>query len=180
MKKFIATVTAIASSLVASPALANDQQFVDDHLKIVENLHKVGVTIVVNNPLHCSSSRAGGGSYFPGNAMLVVCQDKGKGDNEMVDWTLNDYDTLRHEAHHVVQDCAAGDINDDRMRMLFDGEDFLEFTKGLEQTVKSLYESQREDGLSGQQAMEEVEAYIVARYIPAGAIADKVLEFCLN
>ncbi len=180
MKKFIATVTAIAASLVASPALANDQQFIDNHIKIVENLRKVGVTVIVNNPLHCQSSRAGGGSYFPGNAMLIVCQDKGKGDNEIVNWTLNDYDTLRHEAHHVVQDCAKGTLGDGRMDMLFNGKDFLEFTEGLEETVDKLYQLQREDGLSGKQAMEEVEAYIVAEYIDADSIANKVLEFCLN
>ncbi len=180
MKKFIATVTAIAASLVASPALANDQQFIDDHIKIVENLRKVGVTVIVNNPLHCQSSRAGGGSYFPGNAMLIVCQDKGKGDNEIVNWTLNDYDTLRHEAHHVVQDCAKGTLGDGSMDMLFTDKDFLEFRRGLGERGGERGGVQREDGLSGKQAMEEVEAYIVAGYIDAPAIAEKVLEFCLN
>ena len=35
-------------------------------------------------------------------------------------------------------------------------------------------------GKSGKHAMEEVEAYIVAEFIDAPAIADKVLDFCLK
>lgn len=179
MKKFIATVTAIAATLTATPSYASDNSH-DAHIKLVKNLTKVGVTLIVNNPIHCPSSRVGGGSYYPGNAMLIVCQDDGKGDSQMVNWSENDYDTLRHEAHHAIQDCAEGEIADNRMAMLFDGAEFLDFTKGLEKTVDKLYQLQREDGLSGKQAMEEVEAYIVAEYIDANSIANKVLEFCLN
>lgn len=179
MKKFIATATAIAASLIATPSLA-DQQFHNDHVLIVENLSKVGVTMVINNRIHCPSSRAGGGSYYPGNAMLIVCQDNGLSDGKLVKWTSNDYNTLRHEAHHVVQDCVEGDISDNRMRMLFNNEDFLEFTKGLEEIVNYIYDDQRKMGNSGDHAMEEVEAYIVAEYIDAPAIAEKVLEFCVD
>ena len=179
MKKFIATATAIAASLIATPSLAQ-QQVHNDHVLIVENLSKVGVTIVINNPIHCPSSRVGGGSYYPGNAMLIVCQDNGLGDGKLVDWTSNDYNTLRHEAHHVVQDCVEGDIGDNRMGMLFDGEDFLQFTKGLDEVVDYIYDDQRKMGRSGDHAMQEVEAYIVAEYIDAPAIAEKVIEFCVN
>ena len=179
MKKFIATATAIAASLIATPSLAN-QLFHNDHVLIVENLSKVGVTMVINNPIHCPPKRAGGGSYFPGNAMLVVCQQNGLSDGVLVDWTSNDYNTLRHEAHHVVQDCVEGSISDNRMGMLFNGEDFLEFTEGLEEIVNYIYDDQRKMGKSGKHAMEEVEAYIVAEFIDAPAIADKVLDFCLK
>jgi hypothetical protein len=179
MKKFIATATAIAASLIATPSFA-DQQVHNDHVLIVENLSKVGVTVVINNPIHCPSSNAGGGSYYPGNAMLIICQNNGLSDGMVVDWTSNDYNTLRHEAHHVIQDCVEGELGDNRMRMLFEGEDFLEFTKGLDKVVDYIYNDQRKMGNSGDHAMEEVEAYIVAEYIDAPSIADKVIEFCVN
>ena len=179
MKKFIATVTAIAATLTATPSYASDNSH-DAHVKLVKNLTKVGVAVIVNNPIHCPPNSVGGGTYYPGNALLIVCQDDGKGDNQMTYWSANDYDTLRHEAHHAIQDCVVGNLGDNKLGMLFNGKEFLDFTKGLEKTVNSLYQLQREDGLSGKQAMEEVEAYIVAEYIDANTIANKVLEFCLN
>lgn len=179
MKKFIATVTAIAASLVASPTLASDTNHAD-HIKLVETLEEIGVTVVVNNPIHCPPGREGGGSYSPFSALLAVCQDNGVSDGEMVNWTPNDYDTLRHEAHHVIQDCISGTIADGRMNMLFNGQEWDDFTKDLDEFVSRVYKEQIKMGMNDKVAMEEVEAYVVAEFIPAANISERVVDFCME
>lgn len=179
MKKFISLVTFTAATLIGLPTLASGNDHVA-HTKLVENLEKVGITMIVNNPVHCPEKRRGGGSYSPYSALLSVCQDNGNGDGVMVNWTLNDYDTLRHEAHHVIQDCVNGDVGDGKMAMLFDAEEWVQFTKGIDDFVYAVYSEQKKIGASDTVAMEEVEAYVVAEYIPAANIAKKVLDICLR
>ena len=178
MKKFIALVSAVAASIIASPSLASDNNHAD-HVLLMERLERVGVTVVVNNPIHCPPGREGGGSYSPFSALLAVCQDNGVSDGVMVKWTPNDYDTLRHEAHHVIQDCINGSIADGRMDMLFNSNDWEEFTKDLDEFVSRVYLNQIKRGMTDKVAMEEVEAYVVAEFIPAANISKKVRQFCM-
>ena len=179
MKKFITLVSAVAASIIASPSLASDNDHAA-HVLLMERLEKVGVTVVVNNPIHCPPGREGGGSYSPFSALLAVCQDNGDSDSVMVKWTPNDYDTLRHESHHVIQDCVSGSIADGRMDMLFNSNDWEQFTKGLDEFVSNVYRNQIRRGMTDKVAMEEVEAYVVAEYVPAASISNKVIEFCLK
>ena len=45
----------------------------------------------------------------------------------------NDYDTLRHESHHVIQDCLDG-IDNSTLVVLFEGDKLKEFvTNSLSQ-----------------------------------------------
>ena len=179
MKKFIVLATAFTASLLAAPTLASDNNHAA-HVKLVETLERVGVTVVVDNPIHCPPGREGGGSYSPFSALLAVCQDNGVSDGEMVDWTPNDYDTLRHEAHHVIQDCVEGTIADGRMDMLFNSNDWDEFTKDLDNYVSRVYLEQIKRGMNDKTAMEEVEAYVVAEFVTASSISNKVNDFCLK
>lgn len=177
MNKFLTSALASLSLLAPNHALA--QNTFDDHLELFETLKSVGVVVNINHKLYCVDTSIDG-FYHKEVPLLVICQDNAQAGGPQVDWTPNDLDTLRHEAHHVVQDCVSGQLGDGRMDLLFNGEDFLEFTKGLETFVDEMYNKQRESGLSGEDAMQEVEAYIVAEFISADAIANKVLDFCLN
>lgn len=179
MKNFIVLASAFTASLLATPTFASDTNHAA-HVKLLETLEGIGVTVVVNNPIHCPPGREGGGSYSPFSALLAVCQDNGVSDGEMVDWTPNDYDTLRHEAHHVIQDCVEGTIADGRMDMMFNSNDWDEFTKGLDDYVSRVYREQINRGMNDKTAMEEVEAYVVAEYVPAASISNKLIEFCLK
>jgi hypothetical protein len=114
--------------------------------------------------------------------MLIVCQDNGVPGGPQVTWTLNDLDTLRHESHHVVQDCNEGTIADGLTDNLFyEEQELIEFISKSSLTteqLKNLMESLKNDGLSYTSIMIEVEAYIVAKDIEASSIANKVREFC--
>jgi len=178
MKKFVVLATAFAASLLSAPTLASDTNH-QDHVNLANTLTEVGVTVTINNPIHCPPGREGGGSYSPFSALLAICQDNGVSDGVAVEWTPNDYDTLRHEAHHVIQDCISGTIADGRMDMLFNSKDWDEFTKGLDDYVSKVYKEQIKRGMTDKVAMEEVEAYVVAEFIPAANISKKVRQFCM-
>ena len=104
------TITAIglAALAVLSPAkaMARGQSNFDHHVALWEAAQKTGVRTLIN-PDRCDEGDAFGWYWAAANE-LVVCQEgKIRGSNEQVEWTEEDYDTLRHEAHHLVQDCMA-------------------------------------------------------------------------
>ena len=48
--------------------------------------------------------------------LMVICQENRiPGVREMTSWTEEDLDTLRHESHHLVQDCRGGDGRGDNV-----------------------------------------------------------------
>jgi len=181
LKKLIATIATTICCL-ADPLPANAQNSFEDHNELWEAIQSVGVVTLVNHPIHCKD-RTFAGIYYD-NAMLVICQDNREANNGVqVEWTDNDLDTLRHEAHHIVQDCAVGTVGDYRMeRMFADDNEFFSFISkssyGEENLIK-LYTKLREN-LNDEQALIEVEAYVIAKDIPAKSITKKLLEFCNN
>ena len=42
---------------------------------------------------------------------MVICQENAKGGQSETYWTAEDFDTLRHEAQHLIQDCMDGSLN---------------------------------------------------------------------
>ena len=64
------------------------------------------------NPDRCDTEKAYGWYWAAANELVVCQENKIKGSNAQVEWTEEDYDTLRHEAHHLVQDCMARDNRD--------------------------------------------------------------------
>lgn len=179
MNKFLTSALASLSLLAPNHALA--QNTFDDHLELFETLKSVGVVVNINHKLYCVDTSIDG-FYHKEVPLLVICQDNAQAGGPQVDWTPNDLDTLRHEAHHVVQDCASGIMGDGKFDLLFSEEDdFVEFVAKssftLEQ-LKALVGNLAADGLTGKDILIEVEAYIVAEDIHASVISDKVKDFC--
>ena len=105
---FTAFATVVASTM---PAMATGS--FDEHVELFNNLQRVGIKVTINDPKHCNGSIDG--MYRSSEGLLVVCQDRGRPGGQEVDWTSNDLDTLRHEAMHVLQDCADGRRGDSRL-----------------------------------------------------------------
>ena len=104
-KTLLSLFTAVASLTVSAPAVA--QSNIDHHIRLVEAVKRTGVRFYINPPA-CDEKRVYGW-YSAINNELVVCQENRiRYSSRPVDWTEEDLDTLRHEAHHVVQDCMDG------------------------------------------------------------------------
>lgn len=180
MNKFLssALVSALATvSLTASSAHA--QNTFDDHEQLFNTLKDAGVTVAINSELHCDGDKDG--VYYPYAGLLVICQDNMVTPGKQEPWTANDFDTLRHEAHHVVQDCAANSLGDGVLSTLFPEDELIEFLANSSATMeqlKDLYATLHKQGLSDLKIQQEMEAYVVAYDVPASSISNKIREFC--
>ena len=97
--------TAIALGIVAlTPLEAVARSNHNHHVALVRAALRTGIEIKIN-PRECDREGALGWYYARGNELVVCQQNKIKGSTVERPWTEEDYDTLRHEVHHLVQDC---------------------------------------------------------------------------
>ena len=169
MIKSLLTAALLTLSLPLS-APANEW---DEHRQLMRSLRNVGVSVYINDPSVCS--RNIDGRYWSSRRRLDVCQDNHTKPYVQVRWTQNDLDTLRHEAHHVIQDCMDTPF-DGRLRPLFSSdeqwESFVSNAMTVDQAkhILSHYPTDK--------ARTELEAFAVARTVNADVIANKLEEFC--
>lgn len=184
--KFIAGLAAAIAAFIPGPAVADGLLLQEhpEHYALWRTLEDVGVEMVINHPLMCGEDAQGlygwnGDAYF---AVLIVCQDNGKPGGLEVRWTANDLDTLRHEAHHVVQDCLDGPFGDGHFSLLFDTPEtmanFLELSNATQRQIRNILETYSDTSVEVQ--WREVEAMFVARGVGADAITDAVRNQCKN
>ena len=114
---FKTLLTALTLTTLATPALA--QSNMREHQQLWTAVESVGVSIVVNEAELCHPKFNGGNKFFGWyhgpSKMLVICQEVALGDDgfngEQREWSEEDLDTLRHEAHHLAQDCRDSELN---------------------------------------------------------------------
>ena len=108
----VAALTA-ASTLI--PTAAEARSNLDHHAALWDAAASVGITVKLNTA-ECGTSKAYGWYYTRGRE-LVICQESsmrtGRWTGQNTGWSEEDLDTLRHEAHHLVQDCRDGFLNGD-------------------------------------------------------------------
>ena len=108
MNKTLTALATVAAVTIASPAQARSNH--QAHVALARAVESVGMTVYVN-PSVCDEVDALG-MYVPDHKAVVICQqNRIKGSTAVVRWTEEDYDTLRHEVHHVVQDCRDTYLN---------------------------------------------------------------------
>lgn len=179
LKKLITTIAVTICCLV-DPLPVKAQNTYDDHKELLTTIQDLGVVTLINHKIHCTKSEFAGIYYT--NGMLIICQENRKANNGIqIDWTEGDLDTLRHEAHHIVQDCAIGNIGDDKIGRMFSTNkeffDFIENSSYTENQLVNMYMKLRED-LSEEESFLEIEAYVVAKDIPAESIKRKIVDYC--
>ncbi len=167
-----------AIALALSP-VAGATGTVQEHEAIVHALEGIGVQVVLNSPAYCDDETAG--AYSSGQRLLFVCQERATVPYRDNGWTDYDLDTLRHEAHHVVQDCLKGGLGDGYYDNLFDTR------KELEEFVTSSLSSEEIDWVITTYAMEgadeeiilnELEAFAAAKVVDPDTIATTVTKVC--
>ena len=175
-------VSLLAAVSILTPSVVRAENTAKDHHALWKELQNQGVTTIYNHKLHCPKDQSLDGRYYIHAAMLVVCQDNMTSHLKEEKWTENDYDTLRHEAHHVLQDCVTGRLADGHIGLFFTGDDHYSFVAKSsisEEELMGLYRNLEKSGLDTEQIKQEIEAYIVARDIPAEMIDSKLKQLCL-
>ena len=166
--------TTMAAVATATPAMARSNH--QAHVELANAVRSVGVSVYVNDP-YCDTGNFYG-VYSAGDKAILICQEnRVPGSTATVAWTEEDYDTLRHEAHHLVQDCRDGSLNAELASVYKRPIDLGIEWLGREGTVRvaNMYERQ---GASTHIQVMEVEAFAVARMNdPAEQVRD-IQNFC--
>ena len=171
----LATVV-VGMSLFGAPSFAKDSA--EEHQVLWDSLERKGVEVLLNDTDFCDGEAAG--LYSPVYNVLVVCQDRRLPlTTREVEWTPNDYDTLRHEAHHVLQDCLDG-LDNDTSVLLFNNGKLSEFVKNTlsQKQIDRIIKIYSEVGADEDVIKMELEAFAVAQSVSPLTIADSIDEIC--
>ena len=176
VSKFVTTAVIAATSLT-SPAQAGQSDF-GAHQALFAAVENAGVEIFINPPEVCDAPDAPMGLYSGTHDVMVVCQDNRiAGSDKEVTWTENDLDTLRHEAHHLAQDCVNGardgDIAAVYKRPVAYGISVMGERKA--QWVADVY---AENGASDHIQIMEIEAFAVAQENDPMAQVEDLGRYC--
>jgi len=175
----------LSAVLLASPVSAATK-IPQTHRNLLQAIEDVGGYSYVNNNYFCGEADAPDGLYTwndRGETALVVCQDNATTEQEVV-WTLNDLDTLRHEAWHMVQDCLFDSRGDSNLSPLSYSEEYVQLLVSTAQDVlgvervKSIIVTYTENGADPNTVLMEIEAFLVAATTDPDIIANKLRNSC--
>ena len=176
MKKLILALLAIAAP--AAPVQANPIQ---EHNQLWRALNNAGVTVKVNS-YKCEESNRGGAFYNSFQQLIVICQDDGlyNGSQVQAPWTQNDFDSLRHEAVHVIQDCQK-QLADGLLDPIFTDDELKELLEAQGWTKQKVMRAMKpyvERGASFDVIRIEMEAWVVAEVNAPDLMVDIIQETC--
>ena len=147
------------------------------HVILAAVIEDAGVDFTVNHP-YCQKEKGLNGFYSGRRKLLVVCNDNYSEENQNPEWTANDYDTLRHEAQHFIQDCAVGTNHDHWLNPLTDKpREFAEAVLGPK-AVDAITRHYRKRGASNHILNLEYEAFAAARLNMPLKQADAIVRVC--
>jgi len=150
-----ATSLAIALSLAPAAQASN----VDPgHMALGHAIVSTGLNLKIN-PAPCFTKTSAQGWYWAARNELVICQENATQVDVEVRWTAEDFDTLRHEAHHLIQDCVDGSINGDIQNIYADSPGFVVSVLS-QRHIGSIIDSYRDSGEATVRT--ELEAFAVA------------------
>lgn len=170
MIKLFTSVLAAASLTVGSVLPGSAAQPVDPyaghdaHVELARATERTGVNVLVN-PIYCLQEDEGPkylGFYAGQERIIVICQENGGHDNVEVQWTDEDYDTLRHEVQHRIQDCMVGGNHDHQLSSVYrEPVDFALSVLGQTKAGR-IVNAYRSNGASDHVVVLELEAFAVA------------------
>ena len=139
----------------------------------------VGVSVTVNEEEHCGR-RTIYGAYIPRLRKIVICQPRKQDMNgEALLFNAEDLDTLRHEAHHLVQDCMDGRLDGELTVFFDDASEARQFYSNYpREKIQGVIKTYSDQGAPAHVINIEIEAFAVAEQVPAHIIGDVVAKVC--
>ena len=188
MKSIKALFTALLMVGVTAPVSATptyeDRGTIEEHIELLQTIDDIGITVFINDPIKCRENSDVAGYWHGAQQTFVLCQERIRRSKfpvwtgEVVLASDDDLDTIRHEAHHIVQDCIDGRL-DGGLQPFFSGDNLVEFLAGYpdwkEAKVAEIY---REDGASERVINHEIEAWAVADMVSANTISNVIRQVC--
>ena len=177
MKLFFTVLTAI--TVVSTPVKAGNS--IRDHQNLFDAIERVGVPVIINSEW-CKPGIAGAYRWNADTAEsdMHICQTHGTPGGPPVGWTDDDLDTLRHEAHHLVQDCLDGVRADNKISAVLEGPQLNAIKHVLSPSkFNAILQAYGGQGLDKEGIFAELEAFAVADAMDASQIAEHVLQACL-
>ena len=159
--------TGLAIFGFASAAFATPERTIvpegslDAHAALVRAVESRGIELVANHE-YCQEVPELMGFYSYNERLLVVCNDDYSEANPNPQWTVNDLDTLRHEAQHMLQDCVFGVLQDQQLHPVYHDPIGLVYNVLGPETMQSINERYRGVGASTTTVILEWEAFAVA------------------
>ncbi len=175
MNKVLPIAAAVATAFSMAPVQAGTMAA---HERLIDEVQRVGVSIYLNPPDCKGASFAG--YYQSAASRMVICQDNGvAGSFQQARWTANDLDTLRHESHHVVQDCMGLIRGNNELGTIYTKPfAFAQQFFGTI-TIQNIVSTYKNKGASPEVQVLEVEAFAVAEMNnPDQQVAD-FRKYCL-
>jgi hypothetical protein len=179
MKKTLFTALFTLSALL--PLGVNATGTLEEHQVLMDTLKSHGVKVVINDSRHCETGTHG--VYISQSKTLIVCQDHAHSlkITAQVRWTQNDLDTLRHEAHHMLQDCADGALGDGNIiPVIRDPATYQQFvSNGLtDEQITGITEHYVKNGATPDVVKRELEAFSSAATIGPTQLAGFIDRLC--
>jgi hypothetical protein len=100
------TLATLAAATTIIPTAAEAKNVDPLHMRLAQAAARTGVEVKIN-PAACFKGDTFGW-YWAAKNELVICQERRTRANVETYWTAEDFDTLRHEVQHLVQDCRDG------------------------------------------------------------------------
>ena len=183
-----ATAVALVLSFLPSDAKAityENRDQIDEHIELLNTLHSMGINVQINSR-HCGVDKDNdvAGFWSGGQKLFVICQQAVRRsklptwNGEILLASDDDLDTIRHEAHHVIQDCMDGKI-DGRLDHYISDANRPQFLQAYPDWKENYVAQQyREVGANEHIIQLEIEAWAVADLIDAASINQVLKREC--
>ena len=152
---------------------------IEAHAALVQAIESAGGSGEVNVPF-CQKMKGLNGFYSGKDRLLVVCNDRYSEATPTPRWTANDFDTLRHEAQHFIQDCTVGTNHDHHLNNVYKNP--VRFSTHVlgQLTIDRITQLYREKGASNHILNLEYEAFAVAALNVPLEQAQDISTYCLG
>jgi len=144
-----------------TPTAEARQSNFQDHIRLAQAAEATGVRVKIN-PDRCDTERVFGWYWAAANELVICQENKIKGSNKEVRWTEEDLDTLRHEAHHLVQDCMARENRDGILGSVYTKPIELGYKVLGQDRTNRIAEGYAKNGANAHVQIMEIEAFAVA------------------